>query len=205
MKKQWLSANPILKEQGLCAGEMQISSKVRLLKRFTVLCLWMIHCGFAAGMKISLGRRALSSSIFKIMIMMFYQRMSSDYPGADKPIIMFAAGDRIYFAKRDGNEIHTFHTKTKEFNSVFNTNVLTISAMCRGAKAVYILDKNYTGRIQILDYSFHASGRISTGIENIDDCKCIHVPNRHYRLVHVFQKTDPSYLYFLPFGFSETF
>ena len=33
------------------------------------------------------------------------------HPGADQPMVMFNAQDKIFFAKRDGREIHSFNTQ----------------------------------------------------------------------------------------------
>ena len=94
-----------------------------------------------------------------------------NYPAADQPIVMFTAADTILFAKRDGNEIHSFNTKTSEFRRVFRRSDLTISAMCGSKNFVYIFDKNQSDHIQVLDYSFHASGRTATGLGPIHDCQ----------------------------------
>ena len=92
------------------------------------------------------------------------------YPEADKPLIVFNSKEIIFFTKRDGNEIHSFNTKAHEFRSVFRTNFV-ISAMCGSENHFYILDKYQPEHIVILDSSYHASGRITTGLKNIRHCK----------------------------------
>ena len=90
------------------------------------------------------------------------------YPRADKPHIMFTAGDRIFFVRRDGQEVHSFNTKTHEFHRVFHTSDHTISAMCGNDDCIYILDKNRADRLLILDSSFNYEGYIATGLWNIN-------------------------------------
>ena len=92
------------------------------------------------------------------------------YHGADKPIIMFAAREKIFFSKRNGNTIYVFNTTTHEFYQVFHGNYVNISAMCGKEDNVYILDKNQSRSIQILDQTFHVSGRTATGLGSIHDC-----------------------------------
>ena len=92
------------------------------------------------------------------------------YPGGDVPITMFMTRGLIFLAKRDGNGIHSFNTKTHEFRRVFGTNELAISAMCGSENFVNILDKNQPGHVLILNSSFHVSGSIKTGLGTIYDC-----------------------------------
>ena len=76
------------------------------------------------------------------------------YSGADQPMIMFATGNRIFFAKRDGNEIHSLNTKTHEFHNEFYSHNITISAICEDEDLMYILDKKQADYIVILDSRF---------------------------------------------------
>ena len=92
------------------------------------------------------------------------------YPRADQPMIMFAAGKRIFFANRDSNELHSFNTKTHKLSTVFRKASLNISGICGSKEHVYILDKNKPDHIQILDSGFHPSVRIKTGLLTIRDC-----------------------------------
>ena len=96
-----------------------------------------------------------------------FSKSQFEYPGADQPMVMFAAGDKIFFARRDGHQIHSFNTMNHEFHRVFHTRYLTISAMCGSEKHVYILDKSQPGNIQVLESNFQALGRIDTGIESV--------------------------------------
>ena len=91
------------------------------------------------------------------------------YHGADQPLVMFTTREIICFAKRDGNEIHSFNTRTQEFHRVFQNSYYTISALCGIENYVYILDKYQPNHIEILDSTYHALGRIDTGLGTILD------------------------------------
>ena len=99
-----------------------------------------------------------------------------EYPGADQPMVMFADGDKIFFAKRGGHEIHSFSTRTQEFCEVFNTMDFNISAMYGSEKHIYILDRNHFDHIKNLysrpysTYYYNFTERINTGFVTAGDC-----------------------------------
>ena len=92
------------------------------------------------------------------------------YSGADHPMIMFATGSRIFFSKKNGNEIHSFNTKTHEFQSAFRSHNFNISAICEDEDLMYILDKNQADYIVMLDSQFNYRRRMATGLGNILQC-----------------------------------
>ena len=99
-----------------------------------------------------------------------FSKTQFKYPGADQPILMFEAGGRIFFAKRDGDEILSFSTETLQYCSQFRSTNLTISAMCGSADCFYIVDKNQPGHIKILDSRFNGMGEVVTGLKKIHEC-----------------------------------
>ena len=145
------------------------------------------------------------------------------YPGADQPLIMFTARDRIFFVERDGKEVHSFNTKTHEFHRVFRPSDHTISAMCGNNDCMYILDKNRADRLLILDSSFNYEGYIATGLWNIKQCNvtmcslnhnivlansfpfgCIRCLNREHGIIWLFEsqlmKFNPVSMSAIPGG-----
>ena len=91
-------------------------------------------------------------------------------PKADQATIMFAVGNTILFAKKGGSEIFNFHIQTHKFNRIFKDSKLTINAMCGSQDNVYILDKKQSDHIQILDSKFRVSGRMATGLGDVQKC-----------------------------------
>ena len=89
---------------------------------------------------------------------------------ADLPTIMVPHGDNIIFTMKGGNEIFSLNTKTKTFRVIYTRPKLKVAAMCGGDYNLFLLDRKELGHIKILDSSFEAIAKITTGLWDYKGC-----------------------------------
>ena len=182
MKKKWLPAKKMhflllagITVHGLFNREIKISSKFRPLKSFTVLCLSGNQCGFVAGMKISLGRSTLFSSMFKVMIMMFYRRTNSNILELINQSSRLQLETEFSLPSEKAMKFTAFTLKHMKYIVCSIQTLALISAMCGGEEDVYILYKNQPSYIRILFESLLPL-TIRTGLKYINNCNVYMCP-----------------------------
>ena len=123
-----------------------------------------IQCGFAGW-----NRNAFGNNNTVLINVEFpgYNALLRDKkrdPKAEIPTIMFFHDDLIFFAKKGGNEIFNFNTKTQKFKRIALLDDLTVVAMCGAETEVYFLDGKSPEYIRILDSSSRPRGIIPTAL-----------------------------------------
>ena len=89
---------------------------------------------------------------------------------AEQTTIIVLFGDNILYAKRDGNEIYSYHPKSKKRRRVYSSADLSIAAMCSDKHQVFILTRHQTTYIRVLDSNFREKATITNDFGNIKDC-----------------------------------
>ena len=89
---------------------------------------------------------------------------------AEQPTIMAVFGDNILFAKTNGNKLYSLNLTSKRISEVFSPVDLTIAAICTSHQHVFVLNRNQSDDINVLDSNFQQEGKISLNIGNIQDC-----------------------------------
>ena len=87
------------------------------------------------------------------------------------PIILFSVGDYIFFAKKNGNEVYSFHTHSHTCKQKLKSDRFSIAAMCDDDNHVFILNHNDPKFITVLDANLQPEGKISTHITDTEEVK----------------------------------
>ena len=98
-----------------------------------------------------------------------WKKQKSD-PKAEQETLMAVFGDNLIFAKANGNNLYSLNLISKRISDVFSPADLTIAAICTSHQHVFILNRNQSNDINVLDSNFQQEVKISLNIGNIQDC-----------------------------------